>query len=351
MSTTLQLKRETASWWTTNNPTLAAGEPGFESDTKRVKIGDGSTSWTSLDYASSWPLSQAIALGATTPVPGGVGARRWSTTTGCELVWDGSAWIVPAEGVQRVLLGTDRTQSTVSPADVTGLSFSVVSGVTYTFYFWVVFQTAAQATGIQLALNGPATSLLVYNVGIPIASTSQVIGRRRGYDVLSTGSAVDAANSNLLATIEGVITPSADGTLIVRYASEIAASAVTVKAASGGVLRVLSNAGNVASNPPIGITTVSGTSYTLSDADKGVHIKCTSSSAVTITVPATLTQGFHARVSQRGAGAVSFVHATDTTKIRKRSTLQRTTAGVDATATLLTDGPDEHLLEGDLLPV
>ena len=43
---------DTASNWTTNNPVLLAGELGIESDTKRMKVGDGSTAWTSLDYTN-----------------------------------------------------------------------------------------------------------------------------------------------------------------------------------------------------------------------------------------------------------------------------------------------------------
>jgi hypothetical protein len=52
MATKIQLRRDTAADWTSTNPTLAAGEFGWESDTNRFKIGDGSTAWTSLAYAS-----------------------------------------------------------------------------------------------------------------------------------------------------------------------------------------------------------------------------------------------------------------------------------------------------------
>jgi len=51
----LQLRRDTAANWTTNNPTLAAGEIGIETDTLKFKIGDGSTAWTALAYASILP--------------------------------------------------------------------------------------------------------------------------------------------------------------------------------------------------------------------------------------------------------------------------------------------------------
>jgi len=51
MATKIQLRRDTAADWTSTNPTLAAGEIGFESDTNKFKIGDGATAWTSLNYA------------------------------------------------------------------------------------------------------------------------------------------------------------------------------------------------------------------------------------------------------------------------------------------------------------
>ena len=51
MTTRLQQRRDTAANWTSNNPTLAAGEIGYETDTSKFKIGNGSTAWTSLAYA------------------------------------------------------------------------------------------------------------------------------------------------------------------------------------------------------------------------------------------------------------------------------------------------------------
>lgn len=50
MAATIQLRRGTAAQWTASNPTLAVGEPAFESDTGKFKIGDGSSTWTSLAY-------------------------------------------------------------------------------------------------------------------------------------------------------------------------------------------------------------------------------------------------------------------------------------------------------------
>jgi hypothetical protein len=52
MSVIIQLRRGTASEWTSANPILAIGEFALELDTKRFKIGDGTTLWTALTYSS-----------------------------------------------------------------------------------------------------------------------------------------------------------------------------------------------------------------------------------------------------------------------------------------------------------
>jgi len=47
-----QFRRGTAAEWTTANPILLSGEPGFETDTDLMKIGDGATAWSELTYIS-----------------------------------------------------------------------------------------------------------------------------------------------------------------------------------------------------------------------------------------------------------------------------------------------------------
>lgn len=48
----VQFRRATANAWTQANVVLAAGEAGFETDTSRLKFGDGVTQWTNLPYAN-----------------------------------------------------------------------------------------------------------------------------------------------------------------------------------------------------------------------------------------------------------------------------------------------------------
>lgn len=64
LSALQQQRRDTAANWTAADPTLLAGELGYETDTGKWKIGDGSTAWTSLAYEpwseiSAHPLATA----------------------------------------------------------------------------------------------------------------------------------------------------------------------------------------------------------------------------------------------------------------------------------------------------
>lgn len=57
MATIIQIRRDTAATWASVNPTPANGEICFETDTDKVKIGDGVTPWNSLAY---WPVAAAL---------------------------------------------------------------------------------------------------------------------------------------------------------------------------------------------------------------------------------------------------------------------------------------------------
>lgn len=51
-SYTIRFRHSTATQWTLDNPILADGEPGFESDTGTWKIGNGVDPWTDLPYTT-----------------------------------------------------------------------------------------------------------------------------------------------------------------------------------------------------------------------------------------------------------------------------------------------------------
>lgn len=53
LNTKFKIKRGTSEAWRRVNPILAYGEPGFEKDTNKLKIGDGQKHWNELSYLES----------------------------------------------------------------------------------------------------------------------------------------------------------------------------------------------------------------------------------------------------------------------------------------------------------
>lgn len=60
------IRKGTADRWTTRNPVLAAGEPGLETDTGRMKIGNGIKPWSQLEYY----LPESVIIAAITAALG-----------------------------------------------------------------------------------------------------------------------------------------------------------------------------------------------------------------------------------------------------------------------------------------
>ena len=50
IKTTFKVRRGLSSVWADVNPLLVEGEPGYELDTHRLKVGDGELKWNDLPY-------------------------------------------------------------------------------------------------------------------------------------------------------------------------------------------------------------------------------------------------------------------------------------------------------------
>jgi hypothetical protein len=59
MKTKIQIRRDTAVNWASNNPILSAGEFGLESDTQKIKVGNGSANWAARPYINVLPSDLA----------------------------------------------------------------------------------------------------------------------------------------------------------------------------------------------------------------------------------------------------------------------------------------------------
>lgn len=140
----------------------------------------------------------------------------------------GPAW------ASSVRLGADVSNSTVTLADATGLALPLLTNTDYWFAFMVLWRSAATTTGIALALGGPAgLADLGYFVEIPTAAGAVSFGSRGALASELLTTAAEAANATRLARIEGVVRVGATaGSLVLRFRSEVAGSAVTIRAGS-----------------------------------------------------------------------------------------------------------------------
>ena len=111
----IQVRSDTSSNWTSVNPILATGEIGFATNTGKVKIGTGSTAWSSLPYTSN-------TTGTSTT------ADAWTTARTITLAGDltGSVSIDGSANVS--LNATIAANSVALGTDTTGNYMSGVSG-------------------------------------------------------------------------------------------------------------------------------------------------------------------------------------------------------------------------------
>lgn len=168
------VRRGLAADWTSQNPVLLSGEFGKETDTGKLKQGDGSTAWNSLSYIGIWTLAdirRALDLLGST-AEGDIiykGASGWTRlakgTDGQVLTLAGGlpSWAAASGGSgsgAMTLVGA----ATVAGSAATSLTLSGLDLATDGRY--VVYGNFANATGsaatISLFYNGDTTTTNYY---------------------------------------------------------------------------------------------------------------------------------------------------------------------------------------------
>lgn len=129
MAVKIQFRRGTSSEWTSANPTLSAGEFGFETDTRMFKIGNGSSAWDSLTYAASGTITGVTAgSGLTGGGIGGVVTLALDTTNLVQnAIVDAKGDIVigtASDTVGRLGVGTDNQRLIADSAQTAGLRWA-----------------------------------------------------------------------------------------------------------------------------------------------------------------------------------------------------------------------------------
>ena len=153
MAVKLQVRRGTAANWTSANPTLSAGEFGLETDTGKLKIGTGSTAWSSLPYVGLTPteVSTAVSTAISNLIDAAPGALDTLNELAAAIGDDASFFttIQTALGLKADLdgpsfTGTVTLPGTTSIGEVSATEIGYLNGVT---------------SGIQSQLDGKAASV------------------------------------------------------------------------------------------------------------------------------------------------------------------------------------------------
>jgi hypothetical protein len=129
------------------------------------------------------------------------------------------------------ILAADVANSTVTLAPVTGLFFAASANTTYLVELIGTFQSAASTTGIGLALDIPSGSIGGH--GFHLISTNGVNGFDQIADnaVIGATSGTRAPNVNIPISARFLVAIGATGgTVQMQFRSEVAGSAVTMKA-------------------------------------------------------------------------------------------------------------------------
>lgn len=154
--TQIQVRRGTASQWTSANPTLAAGEWGYETDTNKVKIGNGSTAWNSLGYQGAGDI-EGVTAG--TGLSGG-------GTSGTVTVSINTAVTADLTTAQTL---TNKTLTTPTLDDPKiNLAFDAQTGTTYTTVLNDNGQVITMNNASSNTLSIPTNASVAYPVGTQI---------------------------------------------------------------------------------------------------------------------------------------------------------------------------------------
>lgn len=151
-------------------------------------------------------------------------------------------------------LGSDQSNSTTTPTEVTGLSMTTGLGA-FHFRYVLLTQSAATTTGQRFSVNhtGTVTSFVYWWYGVDTTATaataamdqdavgaagqvfSAFAARAKSTAGAGTTISVDTANADMQVMIEGLAIVTVDGDLELWHGSEVAAAS-TVKAGSSLIL-------------------------------------------------------------------------------------------------------------------
>ena len=204
MATRMQQRRGTAAQWISTNsgngPILAAGEIGYESDTNKFKIGDGTNTWITLDYFMDADSTTNPQFGSSIVFEGAT-ANGFETTLSVTdptadraiILPDAAGTVVLANSATGAVTisgdltvsGTTTTINSTTINATTGIVFEGTTADAYETTISVVDPTAARAiqfpnvsgtvvTTGNLSATGATSAELGYLAGVTSAIQTQL---------------------------------------------------------------------------------------------------------------------------------------------------------------------------------
>jgi hypothetical protein len=141
--TQIQVRRGTAAQWTSANPTLAAGEIGFETDTGLMKCGNGTQAWTALGYIGAGDIT-GVTAGTGLSGGGSSGSVTLSINTGVTADLSTSQTLT-----NKTISGASNTLSNIGNSSLTNSSITV-NGTSVSLGGSVVIEASSFAPSLML---------------------------------------------------------------------------------------------------------------------------------------------------------------------------------------------------------
>ena len=117
MHSLIMIRNDTKENWASVNPTLLKGEIGIEMDTKKFKVGNGSTAWNSLGYFGSSVVYGTLSNGVFSDHDADTDALYVDTTTKKIYRYSGSAYVVIGGGSNTLFVGQSGSTSATASSD------------------------------------------------------------------------------------------------------------------------------------------------------------------------------------------------------------------------------------------
>jgi len=326
MAVKIQLRRDTSTNWSSINPVLDLGEPGFEIDTNKLKLGDGISAWNDLIYltpdfiniVSSGGIANLTVEQQSEIVEGTIVL----TTDGVRWVYTGTGSVLlEASYIQLADISPAWIQVTGKPASIVGLA-DIVSSSSGDFILATgnntyqvtnfaenvddrVGQLVVAGSGIVLNYNDSGNALTISSSGATLEQVQDNLGT--SFLVAGTGISLSYNDGSDTLTINATsVANSGDNRILTSTGTNTGINAEANMTFNGTSLIVSGNAKFTQVHPTVSDVATTSGSIT-SNISTGQIFDITINGSTTLSNPTNSIDGVTVRwrITQGGSGSNS----------------------------------------------